>query len=67
MATKITAREREIASACAEAINMMNQGFFNELIYIGENVIGNQPYARSYKIVQEFSLAGFVIPTEQKD
>jgi hypothetical protein len=67
MATNINAREKEIASACAEAIFQMNQGFFNELIYIGENVIGEQPYARAYKIVQEFSLAGYVIPTKQKD
>ena len=67
MATKITAREKEIASACAEAINMMNQGFFNETIYVGENVIDEQPYARAYKIVQAFNLQGFIIPTEQKD
>lgn len=67
MATNVTARDKEIASACAEAIHMMNQGFFNETIYIGENIIGDQPYARAYKIVQEFSLQGYIIPTKQKD
>lgn len=63
----ISNREKEIASACAEAIHMVNQGFFNELIYIGEDVIDNLPYARAYKIVQEFSLQGYIVPTAQKD
>jgi hypothetical protein len=68
MTTNITAQDLEIASVCAEAISMMNQGFFNELISIPANLFNdNADSARAYKIVDAFKLQAYVVPTKQKD
>ena len=68
MATNITAKDLEIASACAEAISMMNQGFFNELISVPQNLITEgRDSERAYKIVDAFALQAYIVPTKQKD